>query len=115
MGVAGPLLEMKRGDVILVAPYPPFSKPRPAVIVQGRVFETDENVTVALITSDLARMSANRVQVQPGEHNGLRKISEVMLDLLITVPKGRIGGRVGALEPPVMMRLDAALRVFLGL
>ena len=106
---------MKRGDVVIVAPLPPFAKPRPAVVIQAHLFAVDENITVALITSDLARTTANRVLVRPTEANGLRKTSEVMLDLIVTLPLGRIGGQAGSLEPEVMVRVDAALRLFIGL
>ena len=70
---------------------------------------------MALITSDLARTTAHRVLVRPTDGNGLRKLSEVMLDLIVTVPLDRIGGVAGTLESEVMLRLDAALRLFLGL
>ena len=43
---------MKRGDVVIVAPFPPFDKPRPAVILQAQLLDLGETVSVALITSD---------------------------------------------------------------
>ncbi len=74
-----------------------------------------ENVTVALITSDLGWPAAFRVPVQPTLENGLRKPSEVMIDLLVTVPLGRVRSYVGTIESEVMRRVDTALRLFLGL
>lgn len=106
---------MKRGDIIITSPPSPFNKPRPAVIVQARLFDEDENVTVALITSDLARSPGLRIPVQPTSANGLRKPSEIMIDNLQTVPVSRIGGLAGELDQETMRKVDLGLRMFLGL
>lgn len=106
---------MTRGEIIIVAPYAPFNKPRPALIVQSIVLDDSETVTVAPITSDLAWAPGVRVPIEPTSGNGLRKRSDIMIDQLATVPLRRIGGYAGEAEPEVMARVDAALRLFLGL
>jgi mRNA interferase MazF len=106
---------MKRGDIIILAPLSPFNKIRPALIVQAELFAETENVTVALITSDLSRTLGLRIPINPTAGNGLRKPSEVMVDNLQTAPLNRIGALIGAAEPEVMRRVDIALRLFLGL
>ena len=106
---------MKRGDIVVVAPYPPFDKPRPAVILQAQLLDTTETVSMALITSDLMWLPGLRVPVEPSPANGLRRLSDIMIDLLVTVPRARVGGVVGTIEPEVMSQVDRALRLFLGL
>ncbi len=106
---------MKRGDIVIVAPYPPFDEPRPSVVLQAQMLATGETVTVALITSDRLWLPGLRVPVEPSPKNGLRKRSDVMIDLVVTVPWSRVGGLAGMLEPKVMSEVDRALRLFLGL
>ena len=106
---------MKRGDIIIVAPPSPFNKPRPALVVQQRIFDVSENVTVALISSDLMRQPGLRIPITPTATNGLRKPSEVMIDNLQTIPLDRIGGMIGAADPRILQKVDEALRAFLGL
>jgi len=106
---------MKRGDIIILAPLSPFNKIRPGLIVQAELFAETENVTIALITSDLSRTTGLRIPISPTAGNGLRKPSEVMVDNLQTAPLNRIGALIGAAEPEVMRRVDIALRLFLGL
>lgn len=106
---------MKRGDLVVVSPFPPYNKPRPALIIQAALQSVSETVTVALITSDLLWSPSIRVLVQPSDVNGLRKPSQVMVDLIVTVPVSKMGRFVGALEPETMQRVNSALRAYLGL
>jgi mRNA interferase MazF len=66
---------LKRGDIVTVAIPGDFGKPRPALVLQQRIYPETENVTVALITSNLLRTSYVRVGVEPDEQNGLRRSS----------------------------------------
>jgi mRNA interferase MazF len=106
---------VKRGDIVIIAPPGPFNKPRPALLVQAHIYDETENVTVALITSDLSRSPGLRIRIDPTQANGLRKTSEVMIDHLQTVPVHRIGSVAGEAEPEVMRQVSLALRLFLGL
>ena len=106
---------MRRGDVVIVAPPGDFGKPRPAVVLQEEVLPDDELVTVALITSDLLRQPSLRIAVEPSERNGLRRPSEVMIDVIQTFKKTRVGEVAGCLEDELMERVKSALAVFLGL
>ena len=83
--------------------------------MQSALLGEIETVVVALITSDLTWSSGLRVDVAPTEANGLPKPSQVMLDVLATVPLARIGGYAGVMEGEVMERVDTSLRLFFGL
>jgi mRNA interferase MazF len=83
--------------------------------VQAFLPSDAENVTVALITSDLRYTGGLRISIQPTALNGLRKPSEIMIDNLQSTPLDRIGGFAGVAEAEVMRQVDLALQVFLGL
>ena len=51
---------------------------------------------------------------EPDERNGLRAVCRLMVDKITTVPKAKIGVRVGRLTDEDMVRLNRAVLVFLG-
>jgi len=53
--------------------------------------------------------------VEPNERNGLRSPSRLMVDKITTVPKSKVGERIGRLEDEDVVRLNQAVMVFLGL
>jgi len=106
---------MKRGDIVILAPPSPFNKPRPCLIIQSEIFPESENITVALITSELSGAGGLRIPIHPSATNGLRKSSEVMIDNIHSTPLERIGGFAGCAEVEVMRQVDIGLRLFLGL
>src|SRR6059036_3169805 len=73
------LMQMQRGDVVVVAAAGDYGKPRPAVIVQTDAFpDTHASVIVCQMTSDIVDAPAFRVTVEPNAENGLRVRSQVM-------------------------------------
>jgi len=91
------------------------SKPRPVVIVQDDAFTARDSVTVCLITTDPSDLLVFRVPVEPTTENGLRAASRLMVDKVTTVPKSRLGQRIGRLADVDLLRLNRSLLVFLGL
>jgi mRNA interferase MazF len=106
---------VRRGEIIIAIPPSPFDKPRPSLVVQSGIFPRNENVTVALITSDLSRNPGVRVPISPTAQNGLRKSSEIAVDNLQTIPIGKVREVVGVADTATMREVDAALRLFLEL
>ena len=53
--------------------------------------------------------------IEPTDRNGLKISSRLMIDKVTTVPKIRLGKRVGKLSDEDLVRLNRALTVFLGL
>ncbi len=90
-------------------------KPRPAVILQEDRFGLTNSVTLCALTSDPLESPLLRLPVKPSAHNGLRLECSLMLDKLTTVPRTRIGRKIGALDDPDLMRVNRGLLVFLGL
>ncbi len=103
---------MKKGDIVLI-PFP-FSdlsgiKNRPAVIL----IETDDDVTVAFITTQIKWDSGLDVLLHPSELSGLKKISLIRLNKLATIDKELVIGRLGSLNEPSMEMLNKNLiRIF---
>jgi mRNA interferase MazF len=53
--------------------------------------------------------------IEPTDRNGLKNASRLMIDKITTVPKARLGKRIGKLNDEDTVRLNRALMVFLGL
>jgi mRNA interferase MazF len=52
--------------------------------------------------------------VEPTARNGLQSASRLVIDKITTVPKARLGSRVGKLNDADVIRLNRALTVFRG-
>ena len=106
----------KRGEVWTVSGGSDYAgKPRPAVILQDDRFDTIQSITVCGFTSTGTDAPLFRLTVDPSETNGLAKPSEIMVDKIMTVPRTKLGQRVGRLSDSDMVRLNRAVIVFLGL
>jgi mRNA interferase MazF len=107
---------LKRGEIWTVSGGSSYTgKPRPAVIDQEDRFDGTDSITLCAFTSDPTEAPLFRLEVDPSERNGLDSSSRVMVDKVTTVPKTRLGERVGRLDDEDLVRLNRALVVFLGL
>jgi len=107
---------MKRGEIWTVSGRgPQVGKPRPAVIIQDDRFETTQSVAVCGLTTDPTTSPLLRVAVVPTAQNGLRQPCQLMVDRITTLPRARVGTRIGQLEPEIISELNHALLIFLGL
>ena len=106
---------MRRGDLVTVALSGDYGKPRPALVVQADVFDAIPSVTVLPLTSQLTDASLIRITVPPASANGLRVVSQVMIDKAITVPRSRVGDVIGRLDVDALSTVGAALSRFLDL
>jgi mRNA interferase MazF len=107
---------LKRGEIWTVAGGKDYAgKPRPIVIIQDNHFDATSSVTVCAFTTDPTNAPLFRLSVEPNEANGLRTTCRLMVDKITTVPRGRLGARVGSLDDEDMLRLNRAILVFLGI
>jgi mRNA interferase MazF len=107
---------MKRGDIWTVAGGKLYAgKARPVVIVQDDSFDATASITICAFTTDETNAPLFRIPVAPNERNGLRAPCRLMVDKITTVPKSKIGTRVGRLDDEDVLRLNQAVLVFLGL
>lgn len=107
---------MKRGDIWTVAGGKDYAgKPRPVVVIQDDSFDATDSITICAFTTDEIEAPLFRLPVEPNERNGLRTASRLMVDKITTVPKTKVGARVGRLDDEDILRLNQAVLVFLGL
>ena len=107
---------MRRGDIWTVAGGKGYAgKPRPVVIVQDDSFDATDSITICAFTTDEADAPLFRLPVEPNERNRLHAACRLMVDKITTVPKTKLGARVGRLDDEDILRLNQAVLVFLGL
>ena len=107
---------MKRGEIWTVAGGQDYAgKPRPVVIVQDDNFDATASITICTFTANETEAPIFRLEVQASEAKGLRSTCRIMVDKITTVPKSKIGMKIGRLSDEDMFRLNQAVLVFLGL
>ncbi len=102
--------------MVTVALSGDYGKPRPAVVVQADVFnETHPSITVLPISSAILHAPLYRITVDPAPQNGLKKVSQIMVDKAVSVRVDRIGRAIGILSDDAMIQVTRALSVWLGI
>jgi mRNA interferase MazF len=105
-------MEISRGDLVTVAVAGDYGKPRPALVVHADAFRGLDSCTVLRLTSDLHLSPLVRIAVDPMPENGLRRRPQIMIDKATSVPRSKIGRRIGRVEPHIMQATNAALARF---
>lgn len=103
----------QRGDLVTVSLQGDYGKPRPALVVQSDLLTDLDSVVLCPITSDL-RNAVFRVTVEPNTANGLRTLSQVMVDKLSTLPRTKVSEPFGHLDEERMRTVDRALLLVVG-
>jgi mRNA interferase MazF len=107
---------MRRGEVWTAPAGTAYAgKPRPVAIVQDDAFEATDSVTICAFTTEVKEVPLFRVAVEASDRNGLLEASQLMVDKLTTVPRSKLGRRIGRLADEDVLRLNQAILVFLGL
>ncbi len=107
---------MKRGDIWTAAAGRGYvGKPRPVVIIQDDLFDATASVTVCALTADQTDAPLFRIPVDADDTTGIREPSRLMVDKITTVPRAKLGERLGRLTDDDMTRLGRSIVVFLGL
>jgi mRNA interferase MazF len=104
---------VKRGDIVTVA----AGKPRPAIIVQSDHLLPYPVTIVVPMTSDIdARPPPfTRMTVDPSPINGLRRVSQIMVDRILGVPSAGLRPTNGRLEDDKLTELTRLLALWLGI
>lgn len=107
---------MTRGELWTAAGGSHYAgKPRPVLVVQDDRFDATDSITVCPLTTDLTEIPLLRIPLSPGAGTGLAQPSKVMVDKLTTMPRSKLGERIGAVSDRDMVALSRSLVVFLGL
>jgi mRNA interferase MazF len=107
---------MRRGDIWTIAGGPGYAgKPRPVVVLQDDRFDATDSITICPFTTTDTDAPLFRLPITPDERNGLRLACRLMADKITTISKSMAGTRIGRLADEDIIRLNAAVIVFLGL
>jgi mRNA interferase MazF len=106
---------MRRGDLVTVAAPGDYGKPRPALVIQSELFNELPSVTVCLVTSTLRDAPIFRITVDPSPVNGLKRVSQIQIDKIMTVSRERIGAVIGRLDDDTLVKVNRSLAVFVGI
>ena len=107
---------MNRGDLVTVAMQGDFGKPRPALVIQSDIFnETHATVTVLLMSHEIVSAPVFRITIDPTPENGLKAVSQIQADKIMTLRRERIGASFGRLDADTMVRVNRAMAVWMGI
>jgi mRNA interferase MazF len=56
-----------------------------------------------------------RLEVDPSKRNGLREVSHIAIDKITVVPVAKIGDVIGEANDALLLRVNRALALFLGI
>lgn len=105
---------MLKGDIVLITfPFTDLSgsKLRPTVVLA----ETELDVTVCFITTQLQWQELTDVQLLPTSSNGLRKQSLIRTSKIATLDKTLAKGLLGRLKQDEVIDLNKKLKTLLQL
>ncbi len=107
---------MRRGQFVTVATSGDYGKPRPALVVQSDLFAQLPSVVVCPLTTTI-RDDADqfRLEVRPSDANGLRGLSQITIDKISVIPVAKVGAVIGDADEALMLRVNRALALFLGI
>ena len=106
---------MRRGEIWTLAGGLHYAgKPRPALILQDDRFDATDSITVCPFTTDMTEADVMRLPIEANDTNGLRAPCRLMVDKIVTVPKDKLGRRIGRLEATDLARVGRAVVVLLG-
>lgn len=103
-----------KGDIILISfPFTDFTgiKTRPALVLM----ETEQDVTVAFITSQLKWQTQFDILLNPTVENGLKSNSIIRLTKLATIDKKLVLGELGKLSSIQIALVNSQLITILKL
>lgn len=107
---------MRRGEIWTAAGGRHYAgEPRPVLVVQDDRFDATDSITICPLTTDSTDIPLLRIQLEPVPGTGLAQTSSIMVDKLTTMPRSKLGERVGAVSDTDMLALSRALVVFLGI
>jgi mRNA interferase MazF len=85
------------------------------VVLQDDAFDATASITICSFTTHSVDAPLVRLPIEPSERNGLRAASQLMIDKITTVSRGKLERRVGRLSDEDIVRVNRAVLVFLGL
>ncbi|MFH0764254.1 MAG: type II toxin-antitoxin system PemK/MazF family toxin [Candidatus Omnitrophota bacterium] len=113
-------MPIKRGDIFYVDLNPAKGSEqagrRPVLIIQNDIGNAHAPTVIIapLTTKKLSKEYPTNVHVKKGVA-GLKEDSAVLLSQVRTIDKTRLGKRVGGFPADIMLKVDEAIKISLGL
>ena len=93
------IVEITRGDVVLIVVPSDLGRPRPGIVVQATELTTDlSTILVCPVSSDLQAGLSLRPLIEVTPENGLRLRSQIMTDKLVALRRDRIRRVIGRID-----------------
>jgi mRNA interferase MazF len=110
------IVEVTRGDVVLMVVPSDLGRPRPGIVVQADELPPDlSTILICPISSDLQEWRLLRPLIEVRPENGLRLPSQIMTDKSVALRRDQIRRVIGHIDRETSEQLDRALLVVLGL
>jgi mRNA interferase MazF len=110
------IVEVARGDVVLIVVPSDLGRPRPGIVVQGDEFTAGlSTILVCPVSSALQEGLSLRPLIEVAPENGLGLRSQIMTDKLVVLRRERIRRVIGRIDTETSEKLDRALLLMLGL
>ena len=109
-------MDLKRGEIVIAVLAGDYGKPRPALVVQSDLFNaTHASVLLCPITTDIRDLPLIRVTLKPNRGNGLKSVSQIMVDKVTAVSRDRIRQKAGRVSAIRLEQVNRLLRIWLNL
>lgn len=107
---------MRRGELRLGNLQGDAGKRRPLLVVQtDQLNDTHATILVCALSSHLRTAPEYRLDVEPGDDNGLEVPSQVMIDKIHSISRDKLSEPIGGLDPSMMDRVTEAMTFTLGI
>ena len=83
--------------------------------MQSDALDAAESVLLALFTSEITDAPFYRLTIAAAPTNGLKVLSQVMVDKVLAFPRAKCGPAIGRLSAAEMLVLNTMLSVMIGL
>lgn len=105
---------LTRGAVVIASLRDPSGKPRPFLVLRSDHFADNKLVTLLAITATLIDAPPLRVPLQPTAENGLREVSQVMIDHIQSLRVEGVRQMIGRITGAELRAVERAVAVYLG-
>ena len=107
---------MRRGEIWIGSGGGDYTgKPRPLLIVRDDRFSGLNSVTVCPITSQIIDGLNIRPTLEPDAQNGLKRISQIMIDKITTIQSSKLQRLVGNINENQLHEVTIILKLYLSL
>ena len=85
-------------------------------VVQADGFNgTHNSLSLCLVTSELVDAPLFRIALKPLKRNGLKVVSQVMVDKIQSARRDRVKSVIGVVSATEMKEIETAMKIWLGL